>query len=217
MRQTIERRTLPDELASRLRDLVVAGELKPDDKIAEAELCARFGVSRTPLREAIKMLAAEGLVTLTPNRGARVASITASEIAEIFPVMGALEAMAGELAAANHTSAQLQALEALHADIVAARNSSDWLAYSRANRAFHESLFDIAGNATLTSLYTQLMIRIHAVRFVAQQTPEAWDAAVSDHEAIMQALRTRDATAVASLLRTHLARKADGVIASLGR
>lgn len=217
MRQTIERRTLPDELAARLRDLVIAGELKPDDKIAEAELCARFGVSRTPLREAIKMLAAEGLVTLTPNRGARVASITASEIAEIFPVMGTLEAMAGELAAANHTPAQLKALEALHTEIVAARRANDWLAYSRANRAFHESLFDIAANATLTSLYTQLMIRIHSVRFVAQQTPEAWNAAVADHEAIMQALRTRDASSIAALLRTHLARKADGVIASLGR
>ncbi len=215
MTATITRRILADELADRVRDLIIAGDLKADEKIAEAELCARFGVSRTPLREAIKMLAAEGLVTLTPNRGARIASITAAEIAELFPIMGALEAFAGELAAARLSDLDLASLEALHATILATRKANDWIGYSKANRTFHETIFRIAANASLRQLYDQLMIRIHAVRFVAQQPTTAWDQAVSDHEAMMQALRARDAKAIGPILRTHLANKAESVIAAL--
>ncbi|NOU07298.1 MAG: GntR family transcriptional regulator [Hyphomicrobiaceae bacterium] len=212
---TIHRRILADELADRVRDLIIAGDLKPDAKIAEAELCAHFGVSRTPLREAIKMLAAEGLITLTPHRGARIASITADEIAELFPIMGALEAMAGELAITRMTEHDLAKLETLHATMLVARKSNDWISYSKTNRAIHESIFRIAANTSLTQIYDQLMIRIHAVRFVAQQPPAAWDQAVTDHEAIMQALRTRNASAIGPILRTHLANKAKSVIAAL--
>jgi DNA-binding GntR family transcriptional regulator len=97
----ILRRSLHDELATRLRDMIVNGELKPAQKIPEAELCERFGVSRTPMREALKVLAAEGLINLLPNRGAVVAKITQQEIDELFPIMGALEALAGELACAR--------------------------------------------------------------------------------------------------------------------
>src|ERR1700685_2379658 len=97
----IVRRGLHYELAARLLDMIVDGELKPAQKVPEAELCERFGVSRTPMREALKVLAAEGLINLLPNRGAAVAKITQQEIEELFPIMGALEALAGELACAK--------------------------------------------------------------------------------------------------------------------
>ncbi len=208
----IRRRGLHDELASALRDMIIDGALKPAAKIPEAELCLRFGVSRTPLREALKVLATEGLVTLTPNRGARIASITADIVAEIFPVMGQLEALAGELACQRLTTHALRALEDLHAKMLETYAARDWVGYAKVNRAIHEAIFAAAGNATLTDLYQQLMVRIHAVRFVARQSDRHWQDAVADHEAMMRALRARDGAALAAVLREHLARKALAVL-----
>ncbi len=211
----ITRRSLAEELAERLRDLVISGGLLPGAKVDEAALCETFGVSRTPLREAIKIVASEGLLTLTPNRGARVATITGSEIAELFPIMGALEGLAGELATARLTDKHLLRLDALHDQICASRNNAKWLNYSKANRAFHELIFEIAGNVALQQTYQGLMVRIHAVRFVAQQPPDAWDQAVADHDGIMAALRARKSREVGRLLRRHLDNKAHAVIAAL--
>jgi DNA-binding GntR family transcriptional regulator len=205
----IARRSLHDEVAGLVRDMIIAGDLAAGEKIPEAVLCARFGVSRTPLREALKVLAAEGLVTLTPNRGASVAKITPEEIEELFPIMGVLEALAGEIACAQLTAVDLSRLEKLHATMVAHYGRGDWTAYSKANRIIHETLFEIAGNATLSSLYQQLMVRIHAVRFVARKSPERWREAVEDHERMMVALRARDGAGLAGTLREHLRHKAD--------
>ncbi len=211
----IARRSLSETLAERLRDLIISGDLAAGDKIDETQLCLLFGVSRTPLREAIKIVATEGLVTLTPNRGARVATITAAEIAELFPIMGALEGLAGELAVPRLTDKSLARLEALHTEICASRASNTWLAYSKANRAFHAHLFVIAGNAALQLAYDHLMVRIHAVRFIARQPAAAWDQAVADHEDIMAALRARKAKNLGQLLRRHLDNKARSVIAAM--
>src|ERR1700682_2844114 len=114
----ILRRSLHDELAMRLRDMIVEGALKPAQKVPEAELCERFGVSRTPMREALKVMAAEGLVNLLPNRGAVVAKITQQEIDELFPIMGALEALAGELACARIDERALAEIRRLHQTMV---------------------------------------------------------------------------------------------------
>lgn len=214
---TIRRRSLHDELASLLRDMIIAGDLQPGTKVPEAELCLRFGVSRTPLREALKVLAAEGLLTLTPHRGARIASITADIVAEIFPIMGQLEALAGELACRRLTGEGLKRIETLHRTMLQTYAARDWVGYSKANRAIHEAIFSIAGNATLSALYQQLMVRIHAVRFVARQSDQHWRDAVGDHEAMILALRARDGGALAHVLRQHLARKAEAVLDVLKR
>jgi DNA-binding GntR family transcriptional regulator len=208
----IRRRSLHDELASALRDMIIDGALAAGEKVPEAELCLRFGVSRTPLREALKVVATEGLVTLTPNRGARVAKITPEIVAEIFPIMGQLEAFAGELACRNLSPDALENLEKLHLRMVETFKARNWLAYSKLNRAIHEAIFAAAGNATLSSLYQQLMVRIHAVRFVARQSDQHWHDAVADHEEMMQALRGRNAAALARVMREHLDRKARAVL-----
>ena len=97
----ILRRTLHDELVMLVRNMIIEGELRPGSRIAESRLCDHFGVSRTPLREALKVLSAEGLVQLLPNKGATVARVTRKEAEEIVPVLGAMEALAGELACAS--------------------------------------------------------------------------------------------------------------------
>lgn len=207
----IARRSLAAELTGRLRDMIVEGTLKAGTKISEPDLCALFGVSRTPLRESLKVLAAEGLVELQPNRGARVARIAPEAVEELFPIMGMLEALAGELACTRLTDADLTGLEAMHLAMVGHWRRGEWLPYSRLNRAIHEEIFRIAGNATLGALYQNLMVRIHAVRFVARKSPERWAEAVEDHERIMAALRARDGAGLSALMREHLRHKADVV------
>ncbi|MCX7341299.1 MAG: GntR family transcriptional regulator [Hyphomicrobiales bacterium] len=207
----IERRSLATELVERLRGLIQEGQLRPGDKIVEPELCERFGVSRTPLREALKVLAAEGLVDLAPNRGARVARISPEAVEELFPIMGMLEALAGELCIERMGSADLALLEALHARMVAHWRACEWVPYGRLNRQVHEEIFRIAGNGALAALYQSLLIRTHAIRFMARKTPERWAEAVDDHDRIMGALRARDAAALNLIMREHLRHKADVV------
>jgi DNA-binding GntR family transcriptional regulator len=207
----IARRSLHDELVPLLRDLISDGELRHGAKVPEAQLCARFGVSRTPLREALKVLAAEGLVCLTPNRGATVARITTEEIEQLFPIMGVLEALAGELCCGRLGSASLERIERMHAEMIIHYRAGSWTSYFKLNRAIHEMIFEIAANPALSAMYQHLLVRTHAVRFVARKTETRWREAVEDHEKMMVALRRRDGTALAAILREHLRHKADVV------
>ena len=211
-REPIERRSLHDELVIRLRDLIVEGELPPGSKIPERELCARFAVSRTPLREALKVLASEGLLELSPNRGATVARLTAAEIEELFPVMGSLEALAGELACQRITEAEIAEIQALHYQMVLHYHRGERGPYFKLNQAIHEKILEAAHNATLAQLHRSLMVRMRRARFVANMSPTRWAQAVSEHEGILAALRDRDGERLAAVLREHLTNKATSVI-----
>lgn len=205
---TIHRRSLHDDVTLLLRKMILDGELQPGEKIVEQALCERFGVSRTPLREALKVLAAEGLVDLLPRRGAVVTKITAAEIEELFPVMGALEALAGKLALGRITDHDIEKVSKLHDKMMASFVRRDEKNYIRANREIHEAIFEIAKNTTLTSLYHQVLGKIHMVRFVARKTRELWESAVRDHEKIMDAVKRRDADALGSILYFHTVKTA---------
>jgi DNA-binding GntR family transcriptional regulator len=211
----IPRKSLSGEIVALVRDMIIDGELRPGDKVPEQALCTRFGVSRTPLREALKVLAAEGLLQLSPNRGAAVARITRDEIDELFPIMGALEALAGEIACARIDDAGIARIRALHDAMLGAYRRGEAGPYAKLNRAIHEALFEAAGNATLAALYENLMVRIHSVRFHARKSPARWREAVDDHVAIMAALEARDGPALARILRLHLRHKAELVAESL--
>lgn len=200
----IVRRSLHDELVERLRDMVTDGELKPGDKVPERVLCERFGVSRTPLREALKVLASEGLMQIELHRGTRVARLSEREIEELFPVLGALEGLAGALAVERMTPAQLAELTALHAEMIDRYEQGRQAPYLRLNRAIHEKIFAIAGNEALFELYRQILVRVHSLRFVIKKTPEQWSRAVADHEQMMAAFKARDRDGVAAILRDHL-------------
>ena len=145
----IARRPLHEEAADRLRELIVQGRLAPGTRLNERLLCVQFGVSRTPLREAIKLLAAEGLVELLPNRGAIVAKVEAARVAETLAVMGVLEALAGELACRNATDAHLGEIRALHYEMLAMHARGDLAGYFKFNQAIHLKLVKYSGNAVL--------------------------------------------------------------------
>lgn len=209
--EPIRRRTLHDELTDRLRLLIVEGELVPGAKVPERALCERFGVSRTPLREALKVLASEGLVDLLHNRGAQVSRLTLEALEEAFPVMGALEALAGELAAARITEAELDRIRQLHAAMVGHHRAGNLKDYFAANQAIHEAILDAARNPTLLALTRGLAGRVRRARYMANMSPRRWAQAVEEHEEILYALGARDGRRLARLLRRHLANKFETV------
>jgi DNA-binding GntR family transcriptional regulator len=204
---SIPRRSLHDELTERLRALITRGDLAPGEKVPEKELCKQFGVSRTPLREALKVLASEGIVTLRPNRGAMVSSLTAEELEEVFPVMGALEALSGEIACKRITGREVLAIRKLHDAMVEHWKKGELQPYFRLNQRIHEAILEATRNDTLKSIYRGLSGRILSARYIANMSPERWAKAVEEHEAILKALDARDGARLSKILKTHLANK----------
>jgi len=205
----ILRRTLHDELVTLLRNMIMGGELKPGSRIAESRLCTHFGVSRTPLREALKVLSAEGLVRLLPNKGATVVRVTRKEVEEIVPMLGALEALAGELACANIDKDTIARIEGMHRQMVDRFRIGDKQLYNDLNRAIHDSIFEAADNKTLSETYNMLQARLRSLFFVTPKSPPEWAAAVEDHEQMMAALAARDGAQFAAIARRHIRHKVD--------
>jgi DNA-binding GntR family transcriptional regulator len=200
----IVRATLPAQIAERLRDMIAADLLSPGVKLNERELTTQLRVSRTPLREAIKMLAAEGLIQLVPNRGAFVADPSPVEVEDMLEAMGALEAMCGELACARATDEEIAAVRSTHARMLKAYERRDRHTYFRLNQEIHRRIAEASRNATLQHLHETLNARLYRVRFLSNRT-DRWRSAVEEHEAITAALERRDVRAVRRLLREHLA------------
>ena len=211
------RKTLHEELTQTLRELIVHGQLQPGVKVPEKDLCETYAVSRTPLREALKVLASEGLIELLPNRGARVSQITQEDLEELFPVMGALEALAGELACQNITDRELDDLRRHHDDMVAFYRAGDLDSYYAVNQRIHEGILEAARNPTLTAHYRALSARVQRARYVANTTPERWAQAVEEHGRIMTHLAARDGQGLADTLRQHLQNKLAAVSQALAR
>ncbi len=209
--EPIIRRTLHDELLIRLRAMILDGDLSPGEKVPEKDLCTRFDVSRTPLREALKVLANEGLVTLYPNRGAMIADLTLEDLEEAFPVIGALEALAGEMACANITDAEITAIRKLHIKMVTHYEAQALKPYFRINQQIHEMILAAARNQTLSSLYHALEGRVRQARYLANMSASRWAEAVEEHERMILALEARDGAALAKILKDHLANKFETV------
>jgi DNA-binding GntR family transcriptional regulator len=211
----IQRPSLHDQLRERLRTLIIAGELPPDSRIDEKALCARFGVSRTPLREVLKVLATEGLVTLLPNRGARVAGFDLADLTEAFPIMGALEALAGKIAAANATDAEIAAIEALHAAMTRAYGDRDLPRYFALNQQIHAAILGCTRNTILLQLYEQVSARVRRARFSANLSDARWAEAIAEHDQILATLKARDGAGLARILQLHLDHKFKAVTEAL--
>ena len=208
-------RLLHESATDRLRDMIVAGDLAPGARLNERVLCEQLGISRTPLREALKMLASEGLVELLPNRGAIVTTLTLAKVREIFAVMAALEALAGDLACRNITPAQLNELRALHYQMLAHHARGELAPYFKCNQEIHAKIAEASGNATLAATYRHLNAHVRRARFMANLSQERWDKAVEEHEAMLEALARRDGARLQQQLREHLGNKMIAVLAAL--
>ena len=211
----IARSTLPEAAAERLRTLIIEGTLAPGSRLNERELSEQLGVSRTPLREAFRILAGDGLLTQLPNRGAQVVSLSAEDVRHAFDVMGVLEGLAGELAVARVTDADIETLRALQAEMEAAHAERDLPAYYRVNRAIHDRLNAIAGNPILAHTYRTLNARLHALRFRSNLNTAKWNQAVAEHRDMIAALAARDGAALRDILIRHLRAKQQAVLETM--
>jgi DNA-binding GntR family transcriptional regulator len=212
---TIPRATLHEQVAYRLRELLVEGHIPPGAKLNERELAERLSVSRTPLREAIKMLAAEGLVELLPNRGAVAVSLSEQDVLDTFEMMAGLEGISGELAAQRITDAELAEIKALHYEMLAAHTRCDLSGYYRLNAQIHQAINRAAKNPVLQATYTQVNARLQALRFRSNQDEAKWKNAVQEHAEMVDALARRDSAALRTVLVAHLHHKRDVVIAQV--
>jgi DNA-binding GntR family transcriptional regulator len=211
----IPRGSLHDQVASRLRQMLVEGRIAPGAKLNERELCEVLEVSRTPLREAIKMLAAEGLVELLPHRGAIALELDEQAVRNTFEVMGGLEGLSGELAAQRITDAELAEIRAMQFEMMAAFTRRDLPAYYRLNARIHSAINAAAKNPVLSATYERINARLHALRFRSNQDEQKWKVAIREHEEMIAALSARDPAAMRKVLATHLKNKLDVVLEQL--
>jgi DNA-binding GntR family transcriptional regulator len=207
--------TLPASAAERLRDLIIEGELAPGTRLNERALGERLGISRTPLREALRVLAAEGLVLLHPNRGAQVVRLSGDDIRESFEVMSGLEALSGELACRRITDAEVAEIKALTFEMLACHARADLPAYYRLNRRIHDQINRSARNTLLTQTYRMLNLRIQNLRFRSNLERGKWNRAAREHLSMVEALEARDGARLSALLRTHLYQKGEAVLEAL--
>jgi len=209
---SIPRQVLHQEVATRLRQRLVEGQIAPGAKLNERELSEQLHVSRTPLREAIKMLAAEGLVELLPNRGAVAAQFSEQDVADTFEVIAGLEGQSGELAAQRVTDAELAEIRALHYEMLAAFTRRDLPTYYRLNAQIHTLINAAARNPVLTQTWRTVNARLQSLRFRSNFDEAKWQRAVDEHERMVALLAARDAEALRRLLVQHLEHKRDAVL-----
>ena len=199
----IERVPLHEEVTNRLRDMIVSLRLRPGERIQELEVAQLLGVSRTPVREAIKVLTAEGLVELVPLRGAIVKAFSAKDARDMLEVIALVETYAGERAC-QADPARIDAIMQMHQEMKLLFEARERLAYFALNQRIHEALIALADNDTLSMTHATLSKRMRSLRYSGNSTPENWNAAMAEHEQMMTALAARDGQALSRIMGEHI-------------
>jgi DNA-binding GntR family transcriptional regulator len=207
----IIRPALQEEVVARIRKLIEDGVLMPGDRIPERQLCAQLGISRTPLREAFRVLATAGLLELQPRRGATVKRLQPADINHMFEVLEALEGIAGELACERMSEKELAGVEELHKKMMNYYKTRNQRRFFAINQEIHERIVKGAANPVLTQLYEGLSGQTRRIRYLGKSTNEQWAVAADEHQRLMLALRRRDKKAVGAILREHLTNKRERV------
>lgn len=201
---TVLRLPLTDQVAAAIRDMIVQDQLEPGQRVRERELSERLRVSRTPLREALKILAVEGLVELLPNRGAVVANPGQDEIHDRLELLGVLESLGGELAATRASDTEIAEVRALHFEMLAAFSRQDRLSYFKLNQRIHRAIILSSRNKALIEEHARLNAQVYRIRYRSNLHNRKWSSAIEEHTEILQALEARDGARLAKLLRDHL-------------
>jgi len=195
-----------------LRSLLVEGKIAPGSKLNERELAERLHVSRTPIREAIRRLAADGLVELIANRGAIAIELSLADVIHTFDVIAQLEGYSGELAAKNISQSTLSELEALQYEMMASYARRDLSSYYKLNLGIHHLINQAANNPVLTEVFSQVNARIEALRFRSNQDGVKWEKAVEEHQEMLDALKARDSARMRKVMISHVTNKRDVVV-----
>ena len=199
----VRRGGLYTAIADRLREMIQEGELAPGSRIVEKEQCEYFDISKTPLREALKVLVAEGLITHRQHLGYHVAEIDINEIESIFEVLHGLEDITGKHLCTRLDADALSAIEDKHQAMIASHQNGKRTAYYRLNQEIHQMIVDAAENPVLSTIYAGLMTKIHRARGIANADTLRWKESLTEHDALIEALRSPDRQALPRLLREH--------------
>ncbi len=203
---------LHEAIFQKLRQLLVEGKIAPGSKLNERELAESLHVSRTPIREAIRRLAADGLVELIANRGAIAVQLSLEDVIHTFNVIADLEGFSGELAANNISDAILSELEALQYEMMASYARRDLSTYYKLNLRIHHLINQAANNPVLAQLFSQVNARIEALRFRSNQDGVKWEKAVEEHQEMLDALKARDSARMRRIMIQHVQNKRDVVV-----
>ena len=203
--------SLHDDAAAILRDRIFSGELAPSSFLDEVGLCESLAISRTPLREALKVLTAEGLVRHEPRRGCFVSEVTEQDLDDIFPVIALLEGRCAFEAARNATDADLAVLETLHERLNSHAKARRMTDYYAANFAIHEALITLANNRWLAQTIGDLRKILKLARLQSLQATGRMDQSLSEHMAVFSAVKARDSEGADAAMRTHLTRQREAL------
>ena len=198
----IARTSLHAEVTARLRSLIVESHIKPGQRVPELDISKDMGVSRTPIREALKVLASEGLVELLPLRGAVVKSFSAKDAADMLEVMGMLESFAAQKACQAEQK-RIDHVLAMHEKMKVLYTKGKRPEYFELNQKIHDALVDMADNESLSMVHNTLSKRMRSLRYSGNSTPDHWRGALDDHELIAQALGQRDAKKMKKAVEAH--------------
>ena len=196
--------TIAEAIRSQLERAIVTGDMRPGERLDEQEIADRFGVSRTPVREAIRALAASGLVDVRQRQGATVGTIDIPRLIEMFQVMAELEGLCGELAARRITREEKAHLQTLHERLVDAGDRVSPLEFYEINREFHEAIYDAARNSFLAEQTRALRTRVGAYRRQVTYLPGRVASTIREHAAVIDAICRHDGEAARRALRDHV-------------
>ena len=203
--------SLHDEVAATLREQIFDGSLAPGSFVDEIALCERLSISRTPLREALKVLTAEGLLRHEPRRGCFVNEVTERDLDEIFPVIALLEGRCAYEAARNASDAELQELDALHERLVRHARAKRINDYYATNHIIHEAIIKLADNRWLAQVIGDLRKILKLARLQQLHAPGRLEQSLSEHLAVFAALKARDSEGADAAMRTHMTRQREAL------
>ncbi|ODT81511.1 MAG: transcriptional regulator [Pelagibacterium sp. SCN 64-44] len=210
------RKSLGEEAADRLREFILLERLVPGMAINERDLAAALGISRTPLREALQILAIEGLVEYSSTRRPRVAAPSLEEIIQNLQVMSSLEELAGKLACHNASDEQIERIQDLNEKMQRGSTSMDPLAFFRTDMNFHVLIVEASGNLPLTDTHRQYNARLWRARFLSSQRKVGRADTLQQHNEIAAAIASRDAARTSQAMSTHIASAIVNVSRQLG-
>jgi DNA-binding GntR family transcriptional regulator len=211
-RSHISRASLAQQVADLLRQRIYDRDLEPGARLEEEALAGDLGVSRTPVREALRLLAAQGLVEVRARRGCFVASLTVQDQKDIFPIMARLEGWIAHQVATSASDQDLARIGTLHAELERYAASGNTDRYWEANYVFHVALQELAGNRWLQSILDDLRRKLNLARHRSLKLPGRLRGSLSEHRALVKALLKRDAERSESLMRTHLMHQLDALV-----
>ena len=195
---------LRDVVFKKLRKAILTGELKPGERLMEIHLANRLGVSRTPIREAIRKLELEGLVTMLPRRGAEVAQITEKSLKDVLEVRRALDALCAELACDRISEEGMEDLKEACAQFEKATKSKDATVIAKADVALHDIIVAATGNQRLVQLVNNLAEQMYRYRFVYIKDESQHERLIEEHRMIYESIRKKDKEAAARAAKLHI-------------